>query len=247
MIFPTIELMNQRCVSLCQGRTEEPMVWHVDPVEKACEFAAAGASWMHVTDLDAVKGESGNRELILEIIRHAGIPVQLAGGFRSFERMEEWIDLGVGRIVVGTLAVLSPDSVKKVAKLHPDQIVVAVDVWQGSVMTHGWKTPSAIAPNSFVRAFDKVPLAAMIITDIDANIEFKESTLKTISTLAGVAFSPCIASGVVRACEDIDRLKCLPNVEGALIGTALFNKTVDLVDALAKARPTAEHRSGATL
>ena len=243
MIFPTIEVMNRRCVSLRRGRTEEPMVWHVDPVEKACEFVAAGASWMHLTDLDAVEGKGGSRDLILGIIRQVGIPVQLAGGFRSLERIEEWIDLGAGRIVVGTLAVLNPDLVKKAAKLHPDQIVVAVDVWQGSVMTHGWKTPSAIAPEDFVRAFDRVPLAAMILTDIDANIEFKESTLAIITALAGIAYCPCIASGVVRTCDDVARLKYLPNVAGVLIGTALFNKTVDLEEALATAQPTAEPRA----
>ena len=98
IIYPTIELQNGQCVSLNKGRLEEPVLWHIDPVERACGFAAAGAEWMQITDLDAIEGNFCNADLIQTIIRAAGIPVQLGGGFQSRTRVEEWIDKGVGRI-----------------------------------------------------------------------------------------------------------------------------------------------------
>ena len=140
VIYPTIQLMEGRCVSLFRGRTEEPMIWHVDPLEKAKEFYAAGADWMHITDFDAMEGDYRNFDLILSIVRQVGISVQLGGGFRSHERIVEWVDLGVGRIVLGTLAVQNPDWAQRAAKIFPDQIVISVDVWQGAVMIGGWRS-----------------------------------------------------------------------------------------------------------
>ena len=131
MIYPTMELMNGRCVTLDKGRLDNPMLWHVDPVETAKGFAASGAEWMHLTDFNAVRGEDTNAGLVEEIIRSVGIPVQLGGGMRSREQIEHWIDRGDGRVTVGTLAARDPALVAELAKQHPDQIVLAVDVWQG--------------------------------------------------------------------------------------------------------------------
>ncbi len=99
IIYPTIELHNGKCVSLTRGRLDEPFIWHVDPVETARGFAAAGAEWMHLTDINALAGDGNNNDLLEKIIRSAGIPVQLGGGFRSREVVETWIDKGAGRIV----------------------------------------------------------------------------------------------------------------------------------------------------
>lgn len=237
IVIPSMEIQKGRCVTLNRGRTSEPVVWHVDAVEKAREFSQAGAEWMQITDIDAVLGEDASEDLILEIIRHSTMPVQLAGGFRSLERIKLWFELGVGRIVVGTLAVLRPDIVKAAAKLHPDQIVLAVDVWQGKVMTHGWTEPSAITPTALISEFANDPLAAIMVTDIDANIDFRESSLDLISELAALSRTPLIASGMVTCLGDIDRLRALPNIAGFLVGTALYNKTIDLEEALRLARP----------
>ena len=169
MIYPTIELQNGRCVSLHRGRIDEPQIWHVDPVAKAKSFAADGAEWMHITDLDWVVGGDGSAEIVEDIIRQAGIPVQVGGGFRSLDAIENWIDKGAGRIVVSSLAAQNPDVVKQAAKRFPDQIVVAVDVFQGQLMTNGWRDTAAITPADFMSAFDDDPLAAFIVTDIDAS------------------------------------------------------------------------------
>lgn len=240
MIFPTMELQNGRCVSLARGQLENPMIWHVDPVETARGFASAGADWIHVTDFDAVAGEDTNADLMAEIIRTVGIPVQLGGGFRTRERVEHWIDRGVGRIVVGTQAVWNPDLVRELAKYYPDQIVLAVDIWQGQVMTEGWRSPSAIRPEDFIAAFAEAPLAAVIITDIAGSIHEGEAALGQISALAAGARAPVIARGTVHSADDISRLKYIPHISGAMVGRALFTKDVDLAEALALARPEPE-------
>lgn len=240
LIFPTMELQAGRCVTLAKGRLDEPMIWHVDPVETAHGFAEAGASWMHLTDFDAVQGRKENAALVEEIIRSVGIPVQLGGGFHSREMVEHWIDRGAGRIVIGTLAARDPQLVSELAKFHPDQIVLAVDVWRGQVMTDGWRSASAWTPEAFIAAFGNAPFAGIIITDIESDLDEVEAQLGLIAGLASQARSPVIASGVVHSIDDVARLTYLPDIAGALVGRALFRKTVDLGEALRIAEPGPE-------
>jgi phosphoribosylformimino-5-aminoimidazole carboxamide ribotide isomerase len=244
IIYPTLELHNGKCVSLTRGRLDEPVIWHVDPVETARGFAAAGAEWMHVTDINALAGEPDNGELLEDIIRAAGIPVQLGGGFRSRDAVERWIDKGAGRIVVGTMAAHDPDLLRELAKYYPDQIVLAVDVFNGSVMTEGWKSQSAFTPEDYIKAFDDAPLAGIIVTDVDADIEDSDGSLGVITHLARQTRHPVIARGTVRSADDVSRLKYVPNVSGTLVGRALLSKDVDIEEALSLARaevePTAE-------
>lgn len=240
IIYPTLEVQNGRCVSLDKGRLDHPTIWHVDPVETARSWAAAGAEWMHLTDFDAIEGRDTNAALVEEIIRAAGIPVQLAGGMRSREVIERWIDKGAGRVVVGTLAMRDPDLVRELAKYHPDQIVLAVDIWQGQVMSDGWRQAGAISPAAFIEGFAEAPLAGVVITDIDSDIEDVEAQLGLISGLAELCRAPVVASGMVRSVDDISRLKYLRSISGALVGRALFRKTIDLEEALRVARPEPE-------
>ncbi len=239
IVYPTLELLDGRCVNLSRGRLDEPVIWHVDPVETARGFAAAGAEWMHLTDMNRLRGDGDNDDLVVEIIRAAGIPVQLGGGFRSRDMVTRWIDHGAGRIVLGTMALQDPDAVKELAKYHPDQIVVAVDVYQGQLMTAGWREPSMFRADDFIRAFDGVPLAGIIVTDIDADIEASDGTLGVISGLAAQTRHPVIARGTVRDIDDVARLRFIPNIAGTLIGRALLARDVDLAEALEVARAPA--------
>jgi len=240
ILYPTLEILNGKCVSLTRGRLDEPVIWHVDPVETARGFAQAGAEWMHLTDMNGLRGDGSDTTLIEEIIRAVGIPVQLGGGFRSREAVSRWIDKGAGRIVLGTMAIQDPEGVKELAKYHPDQIVVAVDVFQGQLMSDGWRSASAFGADDFVRAFEGVPLAGMIVTDIDADIEDGDGSLGVISGLAAQTRQNVMARGTVRSVDDVARLRYIPNIAGALIGRALLSKDVDLSEALAVARPAPE-------
>ncbi len=240
MIYPTMELLDGRCVSLTRGRIEEAAIWHVDPVETARSWAATGAEWMHLTDFDGVDGGDGNADIVSQIIRTVGMPVQLAGGFRTADSVARWIDKGAGRIVISTLAAQDPMTVKALAKSYPDQIVLSVDVWKGRVMINGWRQESSFSPDSFIKAFNDAPLAGIVVTDIESDIADYDAQLGVVSGLASVARAPVIASGVVRTIDDVARLKYVPNISGAIIGRALMQKTVDLKEALDLARPEPE-------
>lgn len=240
IIYPTIELKNGRCVSLHRGRLAEPVEWDIDPLEAAHSFAAAGAEWMHLTDFDAIEGDTGNAALIERIIRHAGIPVQLAGGFRSRERVEQWIDRGAGRIVIATLATQDPHLVKALVEHHPDQIVLAIDIWQGKLMCDGWTRAASIAPETLIAAFEHSALAGLLVTDIDSDVEQQDAHLGVISGIAAKTRHPVVASGTVHGPDDIARLKYIHNIAGTLVGRALATGKLTLEEALAEARPTHE-------
>ncbi|PRY22566.1 1-(5-phosphoribosyl)-5-[(5-phosphoribosylamino)methylideneamino] imidazole-4-carboxamide isomerase [Aliiruegeria haliotis] len=239
ILYPTIELLDGRCVSLFRGNIDEPQIWHVDPLERAISFAQAGAEWIHITDFDGVGGSDRNTELLREIIGQCGTSVQLGGGFRSLQSIADWIEAGAGRIVVGTLAVLAPDIVKEAAKLFPDQIVLAIDVYKGKVVSNGWRETSSFEPEDLLRVYESDPLAAIIVTDIDADLDEAEDSLALITRMAEIARAPVIASGLSRSIDDLARLKYVPHISGAIIGRALFNRSVALEDALALvAEPT---------
>lgn len=240
IIYPTLELHNNKAVSLTRGRLEEPVIWHVDPVETAKGFAAAGAEWMHLTDITALTGTGDNSEMIERIIRAVHIPVQLGGGFRSRDAVERWIDKGAGRIVLSTMAMRDPHLVRELAKQHPDQIVLAIDIFQGQLMADGWRKPSAITPEAFLAEFESTPLAGVIVTDIDADIEDSDGSLGVITGLAMKTRQQIIARGTVRKVDDVARLKYVPNIAGTLIGRALMAKDVDLAEALRVSRPEPE-------
>lgn len=240
LLYPTIEFLDGRLVSLARGDLDQPQIWHVDPVAKAREFAKAGASWMQVTDFNAVARKGSNAGIVEEIILKAGVSVQVAGGISTSEHIEHWIDRGAGRVVIGTAAVLNPEMVRSAAKRHPDQIVVAVDMMDGFVMADGWKMQTAIKPEDLVEAFADVPLAGFLVTDVDGDMGDGEASLSRISSVAQKARLPVIASGLVKTIDDISRLKYVRNIGGAVVGRALFNRTIDLGEALALAEATAE-------
>ncbi|MFY0691734.1 MAG: 1-(5-phosphoribosyl)-5-[(5-phosphoribosylamino)methylideneamino] imidazole-4-carboxamide isomerase [Paracoccaceae bacterium] len=243
LLYPLIELLEGRCVSLFRGRLDEPQIWHVNPIDKACEFAQAGAEWIHITDFDALQGDPRNEEMIREIIRTSSASVQLGGGFRSLKRIEDWIDAGAGRIVIGTLALQQPDIVREAAHAFPGQIVVSVDVYQGHVVSEGWRGKSALEPGFALKAFGENPLAAYIVTDIDADLEESEDSLALITQLSAETKTPVIARGLTRSLDDLSRMKYVSNLSGAIVGRALFDRSVDLDAALEIVKPVPEERA----
>lgn len=240
ILFPLIQLQRGRCVSLRRGRLEEAELWHVDPVRKAAEFAEAGAHWMQVVDLDAVSGEGDNTGLIARIIRETPADVVVGGGIRTRDRAASWMDAGAARVVFGSAAILTPQEVTNAAHDFPDCVILAVDVFQGKVMIHGWRETTAFAPQSFIEQFSAAPLAAVQITDIDADIGDSDAELALITQLAAATRKPVIASGMVHGLDDISRLKYLGNIDGAVVGRALFRRSINLHEALAVANAPAE-------
>lgn len=237
ILIPTLQLLDGKCVSLSQGNLDEPSVWHGDPVERALGFVEQGAEWLHVTDLDAVARRGRNSEIMHEIVRRVGVPVQVSGGMTNDESVQEWRDAGAARIIFGSGSINYLDWVKAKAKSVPDYFAVSVDVKGGHVMGRGWTEPSMFTPQDLVTALEGTPLACLVVTDIDFDLELPESSIAMTAKIAEETRTPVISSGLVRKLDDISTLRYIPNIAGAMIGRPLFEKTIDLAEALEIARP----------
>ncbi len=239
ILYPAIDLKDGRCVRLLKGAMDQVTVFNDDPADQARKFAADGFAWLHVVDLDgAVEGRSVNRAAVEAILKTAAIPVQVGGGVRTFEAVEEWIEAGVSRVMLGTAAVRDPDLVKLAAAAFPEQIAVAVDIRDGRVAVGGWVETSELNPTDLARRFEDAGVAALIVTDIGRDGTLSGVNVEEIGALADAVTIPVIASGGVADVNDIHRLKARKGtpIAGAVLGKALYTGALDPAEAIAAAR-----------
>lgn len=239
ILYPAIDLKDGRCVRLLKGAMDQVTVFNDDPADQARKFAADGFAWLHVVDLDgAVEGRSVNRAAVEAILKTAAIPVQVGGGVRTFEAVEEWIEAGVSRVMLGTAAVRDPELVKLAAAAFPEQIAVAVDIRDGRVAVGGWVETSELNPTDLARRFEDAGVAALIVTDIGRDGTLSGVNLEEIGALADAVTIPVIASGGVADVNDIHRLKARKGtpIAGAVLGKALYTGALDPAEAIAAAR-----------
>lgn len=234
IIYPDIELMDGKSVSLVRGKLDDPKAYDVDPLEKAKAFAAAGAQWIHVVDLDGVKqGGRHNADVITSIIDAVDIPVQVAGGVRTMSSIEWWIEHGATRVVLGTAAVMDRRLVMEACSQFPGRIAVSIDARGEKVMIEGWRVEADIAALDLAKQLQDTGVAAIIYTDIDRNDDLPESSLANTTEMARQLMVPIISSGTVKSLDDLSRLKYLPNISGAIVGRALFDEAFTLDEAIA--------------
>ncbi|MDX1709853.1 MAG: 1-(5-phosphoribosyl)-5-[(5-phosphoribosylamino)methylideneamino] imidazole-4-carboxamide isomerase [Rhodovibrionaceae bacterium] len=237
IIYPDIELRRGQCVNLLRGRMEEPVVYDVDPVETAKNFQAKGAEVLHVVDLDgAMQGGRHNAELIREIIEAVDIPVQVGGGVRTIASVQWWFDHGAHRVVLGTAAVKDRNLVRMACGSHPGKIVVSVDARNGKVVIEGWREETTFTALDLAKSFEDSGVAEIIYTDIDLSDDQPGGTIANTMRMGEQLAIPVIASGTIKTLDDVAILKYLPNIEGCVIGRALFNGKVDLADAIKVAK-----------
>jgi phosphoribosylformimino-5-aminoimidazole carboxamide ribotide isomerase len=239
ILYPAIDLKDGRCVRLLKGAMDQVTVFNDDPADQARKFAADGFAWLHVVDLDgAVEGRSVNKAAVEAILKTAAIPVQVGGGVRTFEAVEEWIEAGVSRVMLGTAAVRDPELVKLAAAAFPEQIAVAVDIRDGRVAVGGWVETSELNPTDLARRFEDAGVAALIVTDIGRDGTLSGVNVEEIGALADAVTIPVIASGGVADVNDIHRLKARKGtpIAGAVLGKALYTGALDPAEAIAAAR-----------
>jgi len=245
-IYPAIDIKGGRCVRLSQGRADRETVYSENPAPVAARFKAAGAVWVHVVDLDgAFSGESRNLAVVREIATAAGagtgLRVQLGGGMRTREAVERALALGVSRIVVGTRAAEDGggDFVRELVGAFGEKIAVGIDAKNGQVAVKGWVATTDVSALALARRMDALGVRTLIYTDIGTdgmlagpNLAAQEAMLNAVSAGCRV-----IASGGVSRQGDVDALVALAkrhiNLEGVIIGKAIYEKRVDLAQALA--------------
>lgn len=241
IIFPAIDLKGGQCVRLAMGEMARATVYGDDPAAQAALFRAAGATHLHVVDLDgAFAGDSCNAAGVKAAIAgFAGGPgdafVQVGGGIRTAAHVDAWLAAGAWRVVMGTAALDNPDLVRGLAADHPGRIVVAVDARDGLVATRGWADVSTLPVADLARRFEDAGVAAVLFTDVGRDGLLKGVNVAATVALAAATSLPVIASGGVAGLADIQALLGRPGIAGVITGRALYDGRLDLAAALALA------------
>jgi phosphoribosylformimino-5-aminoimidazole carboxamide ribotide isomerase len=239
ILYPAIDLKDGQCVRLLHGDMDKATVFNASPADQAVRFARDGFSWLHVVDLNgAIEGRAVNTEAVNDILKSVSIPVQLGGGVRTMEDIERWIETGVSRVILGTVAVRDPELVKRAAAAFPEQIAVAVDVKHGKVAVHGWVDASELEPIELSKRFEDSGVAALIVTDIGRDGALTGINIDGVGSVADAVHIPVIASGGLASVKDIELLKARKGapIAGAILGRAIYTGNITPDEAIRAAR-----------
>ena len=236
-ILPAIDLRNAKCVRLIQGEYHRQITYEDDPVKQANSFIDAGAKWIHVVDLDGAKvGRPVNIESIKAVAAVEGAKVELGGGIRDEEHIKMMLEFGIERVIIGTSAVNEFDWFADMAEKFPQKIALALDARGSRVASHGWTQSSAKLVHDFATEASKLPISAIIYTDITKDGMLSGPNFDRTKKLADDVDVPVIASGGVSSIEDVKKLAELGNIDGAIIGRALYEGDLKLEDAISSCK-----------
>ena len=235
IILPAIDLLDGKVVRLAQGRRDQVTVYSEAPVAVARRWAAAGASWLHVVDLNgAFDGTYTNLPLARRIIKACGLQVELSGGIRSAQTLAQAIKAGAARVVLGTKACEDPSFVQQAAKRYGDKIAVAIDAKAGQVVSRGWVAATTLTPAQLAREVAGWGVATVICTDVSRDGMLEGPNLALLQDVLGAGPRRVIASGGIASLDDLKRLKTLEpkGIIGAIVGKALYEGALDLAAAI---------------
>ncbi len=234
-LYPAIDIKGGQCVRLRQGQFQDVKVYSDSPAKVAEHWAAEGASFLHLVDLDgALAGRLVNEEAILEVTRRVEIPVQLGGGIRSLENIEALLELGVFRVIIGTKAVEDPGFVRQaVERFGAAHIAVGVDAKDGLVATRGWESVSSRTAVDLCRQMEDMGVRTVIYTDIARDGMLQGPNVAMTQKLAENTGLEVIASGGISSLADLEELKAA-GIPGAILGKSLYEKKIDLREALSR-------------
>jgi phosphoribosylformimino-5-aminoimidazole carboxamide ribotide isomerase len=236
-VYPAIDLLGGRCVRLKQGDFDRSKEYDADPLARAREWERQGAEALHVVDLDGAEaGRPVQLELIRSIARAVGIPLQAGGGIRTLEDLSAVREAGASRVVMGTAAVGNRELRLRAVEEAGDSLVVAVDAREGIVATHGWRRSSALSVLDLAKELAADSVASVLYTDVARDGMNAGAALQGTAAVAKII--PTIASGGVRAVEDVATLSSTPGVAGVVVGTALYEGRVTLGELIAGAKGT---------
>jgi phosphoribosylformimino-5-aminoimidazole carboxamide ribotide isomerase len=240
ILYPAIDLKDGQAVRLLRGEMDSATVFNDDPAAQAGSFQAAGFTWLHLVDLNgAFEGRPVNRAAVEAILAAVAIPVQLGGGIRDMATIAAWLEAGIARVILGTVAVKDPELVRAACREFPDRIALGIDAREGRVAVEGWAETSEIETLDVARRFEDAGAAAIIYTDIGRDGALQGVNVEATAAMARATKLPVIASGGVAALSDIEALQAVAGdgqgggIQGAIIGRALYDGRIDPAAALA--------------
>jgi phosphoribosylformimino-5-aminoimidazole carboxamide ribotide isomerase len=236
-IIPAIDLVGGKCVRLIQGEYHRQITYKLDPQKQAQDFIEAGAEWLHIVDLEGAKvGKCVNIDAIKSILSLGKLRIELGGGIREEAMISELLNLGVRRVIIGTKAVNDFDWFSEMAEKFRGRLVLALDVRGSKVATDGWTIDHPQNLLEFAAKAAKLPLAAIIYTDINRDGMMAGPNFERTKAVADAVDVPVIAAGGVREKDDIIKLKELGGIEAVIVGRALYEGTLDLAEAINAAK-----------
>ncbi|NQV44043.1 MAG: 1-(5-phosphoribosyl)-5-[(5-phosphoribosylamino)methylideneamino]imidazole-4-carboxamide isomerase [Rhodospirillales bacterium] len=233
-LYPAIDLKDGQCVRLLRGDMDAATVFNDDPGAQARAFMDAGCERLHVVDLNgAFEGRPVNADAVARILDAVSVPVQLGGGIRTHETIDHWIEVGVSRVILGTIALKDPDLVIAACARHPGKIAVGIDARGGYVAVEGWADVSEVRVLDLAKRFEDTGVAAIIYTDIDRDGAMQGPNVDATRALAEAVSIPVIASGGVSDMDDLLTLRDgIANLEGIISGRAVYDGRIDVGEAV---------------
>lgn len=229
IIFPAIDLKDGKCVRLYKGDFNKTTIFNSSPYNQALQFKKKGFTDLHLVDLDgALEGRSKNKKVIIKIIKNTNLNVQLGGGIRTLKQISFWIKNGVSTIVVGTMAVKNPKILKKACDLFPGRIAVALDVRNDFLAIKGWVEQTKIKFVDFIKKLENFGVSKIIYTDINRDGTKTGVNIVKLIKIINTVNIPVVASGGVSNIADIKKLSNIDQLEGVIVGKAIYDKTISL-------------------
>lgn len=233
ILYPAIDLKDGQAVRLLRGEMEKATVFNDDPAAQARAFVEAGCEWLHLVDLNgAFAGEPVNAAPVEAILAACDVPAQLGGGIRDMATIERWLEKGLARVILGTVAVENPALVRQAARAFPGQVAVGIDARGGKVATKGWAEETDVVATDLAKSFEDAGVAAIIYTDINRDGAMQGPNVEATAALASAVSIPVIASGGVSSLADLVALRDTGLIAGAISGRALYDGALDLAEAL---------------
>lgn len=233
-LYPAIDLRGGKVVRLVQGDFDRELKYHDDPVSVASSFAEDGADWVHIVDLDGARtGEPLQSDTIERLVKtFPGLSFQVGGGVRSLEFAEYLFELGVSRVVLGSLWVKRPALARRIFRRFGPQVVAGIDCYDGRVATEGWTETSSIKAKDLVRQLSQEGLQHFVVTDIAHDGMMNGPALNLLAEVCEVPDAMIIASGGIRTLDDIKALQQVQGICGAIVGRAIYEGKFDLSAAI---------------
>lgn len=232
-LYPAIDLKDGNCVRLLHGEMDKATVFSDSPATQAKAFEDAGFQWLHVVDLNgAFAGQPVNRSAVEGILKAVSMPVQLGGGIRDMATIDMWLEAGISRVILGTIALRDPQLVKDACKRHPGRIAVGIDARGGKVAVEGWAETSDITATALAKQFEDAGVSAIIYTDIGRDGAMQGPNFEETAALAAAVNIPVILSGGMSSLADVQRLTTYP-LAGAILGRSLYDGAIKPAEALA--------------
>ena len=237
--YPAIDIKDGKFIRLKQGRLDEVTVYGDNPVEIAKKFSEAGAKWIHVVDIDgAFKGKSINQKVILDIKKNSKTKIQVGGGIRTQESASFYLNNGIDRVVLGTIALENPKIIEQLCENYPGRIAVGIDAKKGMVATEGWSKTSTIEVGKLSKLYENIGVSCVIFTDIEKDGLMEGVSLNQLKNLLKNTKLNVIASGGVSSLDDLKKLKSLEkeNLIGVISGKAIYenkfsvNKAIEILE-----------------